>query len=67
MPAKQPAEPYRELQAKLDSILSELQAEELDVDSALDKYQAGLKLVQQLEARLKTAENTVRKLDVPSA
>jgi exodeoxyribonuclease VII small subunit len=58
-----PAKPtYRELQDKLDDVLAELQAEDVDIDMALAKYQEGLKLVEQLEARLKTAQNSVREL-----
>jgi exodeoxyribonuclease VII small subunit len=59
MPSKQT---YRELQDKLDTVLAELQAEDVDVDTALAKYQEGLKLVEQLEVRLKLAQNSVREL-----
>jgi exodeoxyribonuclease VII small subunit len=53
---------YRELQDKLAAVLAELQVEDVDIDTALEKYQEGLKLVEQLEARLKIAQNSVREL-----
>lgn len=56
---------YRELQAKLDAVLAELQAEDVDVDTALGKYQEGLKLIELLETRLKVAKNSVRELKKP--
>lgn len=56
---------YRELQDKLDTVLAELQADDVDVDTALSKYQEGLKLIELLETRLKTAKNSVRELKKP--
>ncbi|HET7059790.1 MAG TPA: exodeoxyribonuclease VII small subunit [Candidatus Saccharimonadales bacterium] len=51
---------YEELRAELDSVLAELQREDLDVDKALEYYQRGLELVRQLQKYLKSAENKVR-------
>lgn len=53
---------YESLRQELDAVLDELQREDLSVDAALARYQRGLELVQQLEAYLKTAENTVTEL-----
>ena len=53
---------YQALRDELESVMAQLQAEELDVDQALSLYQRGLELVQQLDSYLKTAENTVREL-----
>lgn len=53
---------YDHLKSELDSIMLELQREDLDVDQALKYYQRGLELVRQLEDYLKTAENTVTEL-----
>ncbi len=58
--AKQPN--YQALKAELEEVLAKLQTEDLDVDQALILYQRGLELVQQLDAYLKTAENTVKEL-----
>ncbi len=53
---------YRQLNAELDQLLSELESAELDIDGALVKYQRGMEIVQQLERYLKTAENKVTKI-----
>jgi exodeoxyribonuclease VII small subunit len=53
---------YQALQAELDTILAELQREDLDVDAALQHYQRGLELVRQLQQYLETAENKVIEL-----
>ena len=53
---------YEELKTELDTIMLELQREDLGIDVALKHYQRGLELVQALEAYLKTAENKVQEL-----
>jgi exodeoxyribonuclease VII small subunit len=50
---------YQELKSELDEIMLSLQQEDLDVDKALEHYQRGLEIVQQLEAYLKDAENKI--------
>lgn len=50
---------YQELKSELDQIMLSLQEEDLDVDKALEHYQRGLELVQQLETYLKDAENKI--------
>jgi exodeoxyribonuclease VII small subunit len=53
---------YQELSDQLDTVLIELQAEDLDVDRALELYKQGRELVDQLQKRLEAAEHTVTKL-----
>ena len=69
MAKTKPNTDYATLKSELDTVLAELQRDDLDVDKALDHYRRGLELVQQLEAYLKTAENKVTELktkfDVP--
>ncbi len=60
--AKSPTPTYEALKTELDTIMFELQREDLDVDSALKGYQRGLELIHQLETYLQTAENRVREL-----
>lgn len=48
---------YQQLREELDSVLAELQREDLDVDQALEYYQRGLELARQLEKYLSSAEN----------
>jgi exodeoxyribonuclease VII small subunit len=50
---------YQELRAELDDIMLKLQAEELDVDKALEYYQRGLELTHQLDNYLKNATNRI--------
>jgi exodeoxyribonuclease VII small subunit len=59
---KQPAASYQALKAELDTVMDELQREDLDVDAALQHYQRGLELVRQLQHYLETAENKVIEL-----
>lgn len=47
---------YQDLQDELDTLLIELQRDDLDVDQAIKYYERGLVLVQKLDARLKDAE-----------
>ncbi len=61
MPKTKPVN-YLVLKTELDEVMSKLQREDLDVDAALVYYQRGLELVKQLEAYLKSAENTLTKL-----
>lgn len=53
---------YQVLKTELESVMAQLQAEDLDVDKALNLYERGLELVRQLDNYLKTAENTVHEL-----
>jgi exodeoxyribonuclease VII small subunit len=53
---------YQGLSSELDDIVLALQQDELDVDEAMKKYERGLVLVKELETYLKSAENTITKL-----
>lgn len=53
---------YRELQAKLDEVLEELQSAELDIDKALELYKKGQELVSSLEDYLQNAKNEIERL-----
>jgi exodeoxyribonuclease VII small subunit len=53
---------YQELSAELDTILSQLQADDFDIDEAIKLYERGIEISKQLEAYLKTAQNKVTKL-----
>ena len=53
---------YQSLKAELDSILAELQDENIDVDQTVQKYKRGLELIKQLETQLQDAENTITQL-----
>ena len=53
---------YQKLSAELDTILAQLQADDVDIDAALKLYERGVELSKQLESYLKTAQNKVAKL-----
>ena len=51
-----------QLQAELDDLLLWFESDKVDLDEAVSKYERGIVLVKELEARLKTAENTILKI-----
>lgn len=51
------AKTYQQLKAELDDLMYELQQPDTDVDVAVAGHARGLKLIEQLEAYLQTAEN----------
>lgn len=53
---------YRELRNELDKIVTMLQESDLDVDEATELYQKGMKLVTDLETRLKVSEAKIKKV-----
>lgn len=62
MTQAKPEPSYETLKSELDKTLAALQRDDLSVDKALEYYQRGLDLVQQLGTYLKTAENKVTEL-----
>ena len=53
---------YQELREQLDEIMQQLQAEDLDVDTAIALYEQGQKLLVALDKRLQAAENHIKTL-----
>lgn len=53
---------YLLLRKQLDELLNWFDQEDLDVDQAIAKYEQAIKLTRELEAYLKQAENSVKKL-----
>jgi exodeoxyribonuclease VII small subunit len=53
---------FAELNDALETIIDQLQVDDIDVDEALKLYERGIKLTEQLETQLKQAENTIREL-----
>jgi len=51
-----------ELQTELDELLMWFESDQVDIDEAVTKYEHGLKLVAELQKRLKNAENTIKKI-----
>jgi len=53
---------YHALNAELETILADLQAGDLEIDEAVEKYQRGMEIVEQIQTYLKEAENKVKKV-----
>lgn len=53
---------YQQMQSELETILTDMQREDLDVDLAIEHYERGLELVRELETYLKQAENRVTEI-----
>ncbi len=53
---------YQTLKTELDTILQQLQREDLDVDQALEHYQKGLELIKELESYLQATDNKLKEL-----
>ena len=54
---------YRAMSDELETIVADLQQDDIDVDEAMQKYERGLELIKLLEKYLKTAENKIEKLN----
>ena len=63
MPAKKPqSASYQEMLRQLDDLLAWFQADDVDLDEAIGKYEQGMDLVAQLELHLKKSENKIEKI-----
>mgnify|MGYP000871581895 FL=1 len=49
-----------ELQVELDTIIAWFESDQVDIDEAVKKYEQGLALIKELQARLVSAENTIK-------
>jgi exodeoxyribonuclease VII small subunit len=53
---------YREMAERLDQIMLWFDSEDIDVDTAVKKYQEASELLDEMEKYLKTAENKIKKI-----
>lgn len=53
---------YQKARLELDQIIGKLQDGEADIDEAVKLYQRGSEIIKELQAYLKHAENTVKKV-----
>ncbi len=67
MPKNNTGASYQELSTELDQLLAALQNPDVPIDEAVELYERGLQLVQQLEVHIKTAENKITKLKLRAA
>jgi exodeoxyribonuclease VII small subunit len=56
------AKDYQTLSLELDEVLAKLQRPDVRVDEAVQLYEQGLKLIEELEKHLAEAENKIEKL-----
>jgi len=56
------AKTYAQLAGELQAIIDWFESDDVDLDEAVQKYQAANKLVEELEKYLKTAENHIKKV-----
>lgn len=47
---------------ELEALLARVESDELDVDAAIESFEKGMKLVDELESYLSTAENKIEKI-----
>jgi exodeoxyribonuclease VII small subunit len=57
------AKNYQTLSIELDTVLSALQSPDVTIDEAVELYEKGQKVLMELEAYLKSAENKISKLN----
>lgn len=53
---------YQAMSARLDEVLVTLQSPDIAIDEAIKLHEEGGKLIAQMQAYLKTAENKIKKL-----
>lgn len=57
---------YQALSEQLDTVLTKLQASDVQVNEAVQLYEQGLKLIAALEAHLASAQNKIERLKLQS-
>lgn len=58
------AEVYQDLEQELEEIVRKLQSSEVSVDDALVLHAKGLEVIAKMEKHLKTAKNTINKIQL---
>lgn len=53
---------YAQLSQELAKIIEWFESDQVDLDSAIDKYDEATKLIAQMEKYLKSAENKIKKI-----
>ena len=62
MPAPKKPKDYQQLNDQLTSLLDWFETGDVNLDEAAAKYEEALKLINQMEEYLKTAENKIKKI-----
>ena len=53
---------YRQMSEQLEKNLAWFEGDDIDLDSAVDKYQLTMEQIDAMEAYLKTAQNKIKKI-----
>lgn len=53
---------FSEMQSRLDVILVKMQSADSDIDESIKDYEAGLKLIEEMEKYLNQAENKIKQI-----
>jgi exodeoxyribonuclease VII small subunit len=64
--AEKKSQTYAQLSDELAKLIAWFESDEVDLDSAITKYEEAIKLITQLENYLKTAENKIKKITLSS-
>lgn len=58
---------YQTLSAELDAIVADMQRDDADIDALMKQYETGLKLIEQLEKRLRDTQTTITEIQKRNA
>lgn len=53
---------YKQMAGELDALMAWFDSDQVDLDEAVKKYEQAVKLIEQMQTYLKTAENKVVKI-----
>lgn len=53
---------YQQMRAELDALMTWFEQDNIDVDTAVTKYEQAIKLAKEIEVYLRNAENKINKL-----
>jgi exodeoxyribonuclease VII small subunit len=55
---------YKEMATELDELMLWFESGDIDIDEAVIKYEEAMKLLDEMEKYLKTAENKIKKITI---
>jgi exodeoxyribonuclease VII small subunit len=55
---------YKQMADELAELMEWFESGNVDIDEAMNKYEQAMKLIEQMEQYLKTAENKIRKVSI---
>lgn len=55
---------YQQMHDELESLISWFESDKVNLDEALEKYEAAMRLLKRMEDYLNTAENKIKKIEL---